>query len=250
MVDNKRHFVLVHGASHGAWCWYKLVTLLESSGHKVTTLDLAASGIHPKQVDEVGSVADYYEPLIQLVRSLPQEERIILVGHSFGGICTSMAMEFFPNKIAVSVFVASALLPTEEGSSNSESKILFGIRISSNNKSNGSILFPPEYMKSHLYQLSPPEDFSLAMTLVRPISTFDDKFEEQTKVTKDNYGTVARVCVVCREDKLATYESQMAMIEQNPVNDFRVIPDADHMVMFSKPQELFAYFQEIAKTYY
>ncbi|KAL7240066.1 hypothetical protein ACSBR2_005848 [Camellia fascicularis] len=30
------HFVLVHGACHGAWCWYKLKPLLESHGHKVT----------------------------------------------------------------------------------------------------------------------------------------------------------------------------------------------------------------------
>jgi alpha-beta hydrolase superfamily lysophospholipase len=102
-----RHFVLVHGACHGAWCWYKIVTLLKSVGHKVTTLDMAASGINPKQVHELNSLADYYEPLIEFLKSLPQEERIILVGHSYGGTCISMAMEFFPKKIAVSVFVTA-----------------------------------------------------------------------------------------------------------------------------------------------
>ncbi|KAI5439187.1 hypothetical protein KIW84_024825 [Lathyrus oleraceus] len=110
---DKRHFVLVHGACHGAWCWYKVVALLKSSGHKVTALDMAASGIHPKQVHELDSIEDYYEPLVEFVRSLPEEERVILVGHSFGGICISMAMELFPKKIAVAVFVA-AIMPSPD----------------------------------------------------------------------------------------------------------------------------------------
>ncbi|CAK8539783.1 unnamed protein product [Lathyrus sativus] len=222
-MDNKRHFVLVHGASHGAWCWYKLVTLLKSSGHKVTALDLAASGINPKQVLELNSVAEYYEPLIDFIRSLPQEERVILVGHSFGGICTSMAMEFFPKKIAVGVFVASVALTPEEGS-NSKSKSIF--EDSLNNILRGSMILGPEFIASHMYQLSPPEDFSLAMSLLRPMNTFDDQelFKEQTTVTKDNLGSVAKVFVVGKEDKMLT---------QNPGNDAKVIPDADHMILKS-----------------
>ena len=39
-----KHFVLVHGLCHGAWSWYKVTTALESAGHRVTALDLAASG--------------------------------------------------------------------------------------------------------------------------------------------------------------------------------------------------------------
>jgi pimeloyl-ACP methyl ester carboxylesterase len=108
-----RHFVLVHGACHGAWCWYKIIALLKSAGHEVTTLDMAASGIHPKQVHELDSVTDYYEPLIEFLRSLPQEQRVILVGHSLGGMCISVAMELFPNKIAAAVFVA-AFMPSPD----------------------------------------------------------------------------------------------------------------------------------------
>ncbi|CAK8539782.1 unnamed protein product [Lathyrus sativus] len=256
-MNNKRHFVLVHGACHGAWCWYKVVPLLKSSRHKVTALDMAASGVHPKQVHDLDSIEDYYEPLIQFLRSLPQEERVILVGHSYGGICISVATELFPKKIAVAVFVASRVPSPELGfetarkeGSNFESKII--LDDSSNNKSNGSILHEPEFIASHMYQLSPPEDFSLAMLLLRPIRTFGDQelFREKTRVSKENFGAVAKVCIVCQQDKLSKYDFQMSMIEQNPVNDVKVIADADHMAMFSKPQELFAYFQEIAETYY
>lgn len=110
-MDNKeRHFVLVHGAGHGAWCWYKLQTLLESAGYKVTALDMAASGIHPMQASDVTSFSDYIEPLTEFMASLPSEERVILVGHSAGGGSISVAMENFPHKVSVAVF-ASAIMP-------------------------------------------------------------------------------------------------------------------------------------------
>ncbi|XP_031265169.1 putative inactive methylesterase 20 [Pistacia vera] len=111
MGNKEKHFVLVHGAGHGAWCWYKVSTLLESSGHKVTVLDMAASGKHPKQVDEVGSLWNYFEPLMEFMASLPQEERVILVGHSFGGLGISAATERFPEKVTVAVF-CTALMPS------------------------------------------------------------------------------------------------------------------------------------------
>ena len=107
-----RHFVLIHGGGHGAWCWYKVATLLESTGHKVTTLDLTASGINPTPVREVnGSVIDYPKPLTDFMASLPATaDRVVLVGHSLGGFSISLAMESFPHKISAAVFV-TALMP-------------------------------------------------------------------------------------------------------------------------------------------
>jgi len=37
-------FVLVHGSWHGAWCWGKVVPLLERAGHKVEAIDLPGHG--------------------------------------------------------------------------------------------------------------------------------------------------------------------------------------------------------------
>lgn len=103
----KPHFVLVHGACHGAWCWYRVVTQLRSEGHRVTALDMAASGTDPKRPEEVGSTSDYFQPLMEFMGALPPEERVVLVGHSMGGICISAGMERFPSKIAVAIFVTA-----------------------------------------------------------------------------------------------------------------------------------------------
>ena len=37
-------FMLIHGAWHGAWCWYKVVPRLERLGHRVIAPDLAGLG--------------------------------------------------------------------------------------------------------------------------------------------------------------------------------------------------------------
>jgi pimeloyl-ACP methyl ester carboxylesterase len=109
MESRKQHFILVHGAWHGAWCWYKVATLLKSAGHDVTALDMAACGVHAKRITEVESFVEYSEPLLQVLESVPDDERVILVGHSFGGLSLALAMERFPQKISVAVFASAAL---------------------------------------------------------------------------------------------------------------------------------------------
>lgn len=108
-MDNVKHFVLVHGACHGAWCWYKLVALLRHAGHHVTALDLGGSGIHSDQIHEVTSIWDYVQPLMEFLGSIPEDEKVILVGHSYGGLPISLAMEMFPQKISVAAFVTAYL---------------------------------------------------------------------------------------------------------------------------------------------
>ena len=44
------------------------------------------------------------------MEALPSHERVILVSHSLGGMAISQAMEYFPSKISVAVFV-TALMP-------------------------------------------------------------------------------------------------------------------------------------------
>ena len=104
---HRKHFVLVHGVCHGAWCWYKLKPRLESSGHKVTALDLTACGNNRKEIEEVQTFSKYSEPLLELLASLAPNEKVVLVGHSFGGLSIALAMDKFPEKIAVGVFLAA-----------------------------------------------------------------------------------------------------------------------------------------------
>ncbi|CAN1278346.1 Methylesterase 8 [Linum perenne] len=98
------HFILIHGSCHGAWSWYKLVALLKSCGHRVTAIDLAASGIDSRQAKDLTSVAEYHQPLMEFMEeeeAVPSDQKVVLVGHSLGGMAVCQAMEMFPEKISV-----------------------------------------------------------------------------------------------------------------------------------------------------
>ncbi|KAK6128664.1 hypothetical protein DH2020_037595 [Rehmannia glutinosa] len=200
MDKNEYHFVLVHGDCHGAWCWYKLTTLLRSAHHKVTALDMAGCGSDLKRVEEVRSITDYFEPLMLFMEGLPMDERVILVGHSRGGIDISIAMERFPEKIGAAVFV-TASMP-------------------------GPDLDLPTVSK---------EDLTLATFLIRPSPLFVDFRcpSKETALTKENYGSVPRVYIVCDEDNLMK-DMQRWLIDNNPPDEVKVINGSDHMAMMSK----------------
>ena len=111
--DQQKHFVLVHGACHGAWSWFKLKPLLEAAGHCVSALDLSASGTNTKVIQEVATLLDYTMPLLELMATIPKEEKVVLVGHSLGGMNIALAMEKFPEKVSVGVYL-SAFMPDYE----------------------------------------------------------------------------------------------------------------------------------------
>nr|XP_017218422.1 PREDICTED: salicylic acid-binding protein 2-like [Daucus carota subsp. sativus] len=291
-MDQKgeKHFVLVHGACHGAWCWYKLATLLRSAGHKVTVPDLAASGANPKKVQEVNSFSVYLEPLMEFMASLLADEKVVLVGHSMGGVALSVAMERFPEKVSVAVFTTAFMLNPDLNlltisekvekniDSNMDSQVMFDDGL---DKRPTSFLFGPKMLESKVYQLSPPEastmlyfrplvdfcsdpfllpcftkycnliqDLTLASMLVRPHPTNTDPNSlEETKVTKERFGSVRRVYVVADQDIILPEGIQRWMIELNPPDEVKVINGSDHMIMLCKPTELCSCLEEITQKY-
>ncbi|CAI9758776.1 unnamed protein product [Fraxinus pennsylvanica] len=256
--EKPKHFVLVHGACHGAWCWYKVVTLLRSKGHRVTALDMAAAGVHPKRLEELTSFSDYCNPLLEFMAALTPEERVILVGHSLGGFCISLAMERFPQKIEVAVFISS-FVPSPDTDilairqeyhkqlDYMDSQFTFG---NGADKLPTSFLFGPKFLSSQFYQLSPPEDMSLATLLMRPVVFYHrPEFQKEMALSKENYGSVPRVYLICENENSIKQGFQKWVIENNPCDEVKMIPGADHMAMFSKPRELCSCLQEIAEKY-
>ncbi|KAG7019490.1 Methylesterase 1, partial [Cucurbita argyrosperma subsp. argyrosperma] len=65
---------------------------------------MAASGVDPRQPKTISSAFHYFQPLTEFLAGLPSGERVVLVGHSFGGLGVAVALEEFPEKISVGVF--------------------------------------------------------------------------------------------------------------------------------------------------
>ncbi|XWS67984.1 hypothetical protein CRYUN_Cryun04dG0051300 [Craigia yunnanensis] len=227
-----KHFVLVHGSCHGAWSWYKLVPLLKSAGHSITTIDLAGSGVDPQQVNTLRSISDYIKPLREFML-----RRFI-----------SQAMERFPEKISVAIFVA-ALMPgptlnistlsqkaLKEQDSRMDNHFIYD---DGPNSPPTTLIFGPLYLSSKVYQLSPPEDRVLASMLMRPIRLYSvEDMSREVALSKKKYGSVNRVFIISEKDMVSKKDLVRWMIQKNPPHQVEEIKGSDHMVMMSKPIEL------------
>ncbi|XP_022858344.1 salicylic acid-binding protein 2-like isoform X1 [Olea europaea var. sylvestris] len=257
----QKHFVLIHGSCHGAWCWFKLQTLLEAAGHRVTVIDFsAASGMDPKSLKDVPTFIDYTLPLFEIMESIPPDEKVVLVGHSYGGINLAFAMDKYPQKISVAVFVTAYMPDTvhrpsyvlEQYFKRYTMEYLLDTQTIYYGKpedNRTAVLFGPKFMSTRLYQLSPPEDLNLAKTLVRPTSLFLDELSNSSPLSNEGYGSVKRAFIICASDKGIPKEFQLWLIKNFETPIVKEIKDADHMAMISSPHKLCQYLLEIANVF-
>ncbi|KAL2333624.1 hypothetical protein Fmac_014837 [Flemingia macrophylla] len=244
-VDMK-HYVLVHGVCHGAWSWYKLKPLLESAGHQVTVLDLAASGSNMKKIEDVDTFLEYSEPLLELLATLPPNEKVILVGHSLGGLNIALAMDKFPDKVAVGVFLTAVIPDIEHKPSYVLEKYIESTPMEnwleselSQRGKKSIIVFGHKFLSNKLYQACSVEDRELAKILLRPGSFFIEDLSKQKNFSKQGYGSVPLAFIVCTEDLAIPLKFQHWMIQNVGINvDVQEIKGADHTAMLSKPQQL------------
>lgn len=106
-------FVLVHGAWGGGWVWQRVVGPLRDAGYEVHTVTLTGDGErahlrHP-DIDLQTHIAD----VLGLVE-MEELERVILVGHSYGGMVITGAaaalQETHPGVLAGLIYV-DAMVP-------------------------------------------------------------------------------------------------------------------------------------------
>jgi pimeloyl-ACP methyl ester carboxylesterase len=104
-------FVLVHGAFHGGWCWYKIVPLLEAKGHRVLAPDLPGLGDDHTPLADL-SLAAWTDSVAAKLHVLGTP--VILVGHSRGGIVISEVAERVPEHVSALVYLTAFLVSDGE----------------------------------------------------------------------------------------------------------------------------------------
>lgn len=81
--------LLVHGAWHGAWCWERVVALLDGSGVVAHALDLPGHGESSAPLDDLHGDADAVRRRLDDLDAAPGS--VVLVGHSYGGAVVTEA---------------------------------------------------------------------------------------------------------------------------------------------------------------
>ncbi|KAF8663941.1 hypothetical protein HU200_055284 [Digitaria exilis] len=258
-MGGSKHIVLVHGATLGGWSWFKVATPLRAAGYRVDTPDLAASGVDPRPLREVPTFRDYTGPLLDLLAALPDGDRVVLVGHSLGGLNIALAAELFPDKVAAAVFLCAfmpdcaATRPSHVLEKFVEGKWLDWMDTEmkpqdTEGKLPMSMMFGPRILREKFIQLCSPEDATLTSSLMRVSSLFMEDLAVKQPFTKERYGSVRKVYVVCKEDYAIVEGFQRWMVENNPVDEVKEIV-ADHMVMLSRPKELVQCLTDITEKY-
>src|SRR5688572_27730613 len=132
MSTPKAAYVLVHGGWHNQSAWNKVTPILVAQGSAVLTLDLPGAGrntIAPKSLTsrpfdlaafaaEPSPVADVTQgertqAVVALVKKAASlgEGKVILVGHSAGGMTISAVAEQVPELLAAVVYIAGFMVP-------------------------------------------------------------------------------------------------------------------------------------------
>ncbi len=97
-------FLLIHGASHGAWCWEKVLPELKGLGHAAKAIDLPGHG-NDETPRKTVALEDYASAVLDSLAP-----GTILVGHSFGGFPITLAAAIAPEKVDALVYLC-ALVP-------------------------------------------------------------------------------------------------------------------------------------------
>jgi len=230
-------FVLVHGAWHGAWCWYKVIPRLEAAGHRVIAPDLPGLGADKTPIGEV-TLKRWVDAVVECLDMA--DEPVVLVGHSRAGILISEAGEARPEMIRALVYLTAFLL--EDGQAllqvstlDTETLLVGSLVIAPDQK---SATVREDVIDPAFYGACNDEERTLSRLLLQPEPLAP--LATPIHVTPDWFGRVERVYIECLQDRAIGPAMQKRMHDASPCQ--RVITmDTDHSPFFSAPDELVAH---------
>ena len=227
-------FILVHGSWHGAWCWDKLVPLLENRGNRVTAVDLPGHGENraPRTRQTFAGYVDTVTGAIDR-----HMEKVVLVGHSAGGAVISQAAEARPHRITCLVYISGFMLADGQSildvaGNDTGNEVLPASEFIEDGK---AIMILPGKARSPLYADCRDDDVTWAVQRLVPEAT--EPVGAALSLTEANYGSVPRYYVECTQDRAISIGTQRSMISRQPVK--RVMSmESGHSPFLSRPEEL------------
>ncbi|HZR38969.1 MAG TPA: alpha/beta fold hydrolase [Ktedonobacteraceae bacterium] len=235
-------YLFVHGSWHGAWCWKKVVPLIEQAGHHAVTLDLPGRGDDATPVGHA-SLQTYAERVVAVLDAL--SSRVVLVGHSMAGVVVSHVAEMRPEKIATLVYLA-AFLPQNGQSINAIKKIFLGLSGNVDapltadpdtiiDRERGVSMIRKERARDVLYHDCSDEDVTYALSRLCPESTAIGSMP--LTLTAERFECVPRIYIAALQDRRVKPELQKAMYTAQPCHKVFSL-ETSHSPFFSAPEEL------------
>ncbi len=101
---NGRHYVLVHGAWHGAWAWNRVSPLLRDAGHTVSTPTLSGLGERAHHAPGRCGLSVHVRDIVQHLE-MEDLRQVVLVGHSYAGCVVSGVLAARTGRVGHAVYL-------------------------------------------------------------------------------------------------------------------------------------------------
>jgi Alpha/beta hydrolase family len=218
------HFVLVHGAYHGAWCWDQLRAELERGGHSSTAVELPC--------DDPDAGAERY--VDEILHAIPtQAGSVVIVGHSLAGLSIPIAAS--RTRTAMAVYLC-AILPVPGLSFNAQHAAwAAGFEPSQPAVTNpdGSAFWPEEGAVEIFFHDCEPEVALAAARQLRP---------QHWKITNEvtplrQWPAVPAAYILCTEDRVVSPAYGVVAARLQLGVDPIELPGG-HSPFLSRPREL------------
>ena len=107
----RKTFVLVHGTSHGGWCWVRVAERLRARGHRVFTPTLTGVGERSHLLNATIDLDTHIGDVANVI-DWEDLDDVVLCGHSYGGWVISGVAEQVEDRIGSIVYL-DAFMPRD-----------------------------------------------------------------------------------------------------------------------------------------
>lgn len=103
------HFLLVHGAWHGAWCWQRVTEALIRQGHRAHAVTLTGLGERAHLMSPAITLETHITDVMNALESEELQD-VVLVVHSYAGMLGTAVADRLPQRLRHLVYV-DAVVP-------------------------------------------------------------------------------------------------------------------------------------------
>ncbi|SDC21123.1 alpha/beta fold hydrolase [Acinetobacter boissieri] len=218
--------ILIHGAWHGPWCWFKTTPILTELGITPILFDLNYNNSIEMSFEQS------IEKLCQLIKDI--DEPVTIVAHSMGGVHASAVASLVPEKIK-SIIYLSAFIPENNESCLSmalkdHGVVPYGLEIK---EDLNVALVNSSFIKPSFYNDLNDEDFNYCIQRITPQSL--EHYTAKVHLSNDFF-IIPKYYIKCMRDHAITPGFQNIMASANCQNVASL--DSGHSPFINMPREL------------
>ncbi|MBX2897912.1 MAG: alpha/beta fold hydrolase [Cyclobacteriaceae bacterium] len=239
----KKTFVLVHGAWQAPYVWNNVKTQIEKNGHTVLLVELPAHGDDTTPPQNT-SMDVYRDKVIEVINTV--NNKVILVGHSMGGMVISSVAEKIPTKIEKLIYIG-AFVPADNQS-------LLDLAYTDAQSQLGASLVPSQdqltldVKQENIVTIFCQDAAANQQQLV--LSKYKTEpaipFTNKVTLTSANFGSVTKYYIHTTQDHAIGIDLQNAMVKAaNITKEYSL--NTGHSPFLSAPNDVAKLFLEIVK---